>query len=150
MTRTITLLVFTIILSVATGCKKDHETVQAFAYEDIYDCHQSNNYTISGISTRLIGTWKLNHHTSPWEPGSIYYSERDVYITFTNSKFTVTEPGEDADNGNWEVKESNNTFEMQPSNNNQYVRGQILLCEDKLILSTAYIDGPSYYFVKVD
>lgn len=150
MTRAISLLIFTIILSATTACNKEDETIPAFSYEEVYDCHQGQNYSVSGIATRLVGTWKLNHYTNPWEPGSIYYPANEVYITLTNSQFTVTEAGEDAENGNWEIKESNNTFEIVPSTSNQYVGGQVLLCEDKLILSTAYLDGPSYFFVKVD
>lgn len=148
MTRT--LLALALILSLSTGCKKDNSTTPPFSFEDVYNCQQAQNYTTGGLNARLVGSWRLNHYTTPWQPGSVYYQDKEVYLTMTEGKFTVTQDGNDTDNGSWELKHDNNSFEIIPSVSNQYVNGEVYLCNDKLILSTAYVDGPSYYFVKVD
>lgn len=137
------LIFFSIILLGISACNKDLDL------ESFWKCNESQSLDSSAISNKIVGTWRWTKQSCYWT-GKTTKADKEIRLVFNgNNSYSVTEGSNTISQGTWQVKkEDTNSWTVEPSVSNEYMRGRILFCRDELLYNHSYIDGCDNLFVR--
>ncbi len=116
----------------------------------IWQCNNSLNLDSTGISKKLVGSWKWVKQ-SCFEIGKVTSADRNIKVTFnSNATFSVQENSSVITQGNWDLKiEDNSMWGLDLNSSSIYLHGRILFCDDRVLFAASYRDGCDNLFEKI-
>lgn len=117
-------------------------------FQRIYDCHDRENSLPSQINANIEGTWVWESLTCP-QTQTTSLPDKYVVIDFNDGGlYKVYENSKLISEGDWTLQSDGTTtgWLIVASSPNEYIKGYVYLCNNELVLTTAHLDGCSYYF----
>ena len=145
-----------LVVLLASACTKANSEDQnqtgattAIPLQKINDCHDSANPYPSQITNNIVGNWLWQKSYAPMTQLTTTASSH-VIVHFNDAgTFNIIENSTTVATGTWNLKKfSDSRWEIELSQTHAHVKGNISLCGDELLLSTAYVDGAINYFVR--
>ena len=126
------------------SCTKDTNISEM---QRLWDCNTSQHFDPAKLAAKLAGSWKWTSCSSGTDSRP---ANKNVIVTFTSGKFSVTENSTVITRGNWHLKKiDQEILGLDMDTASTYLYGRILLCEDQLLFNDSYIDGGDYYFTRI-
>jgi|GEM_PF-7054559 len=127
---------------IATSCSKSKQqpVPPASDISSYYDCFNKFPYDSITVSAHLPGTWELIESYSPWTQKTTVPVQAE-YIQFKmNHQFSIITGGIVTQSGTWSL-----TPQTKPNywylNLDTTTIGQVLFCENTMLISDSYVDG---------
>ncbi|MEZ5016839.1 MAG: hypothetical protein R2800_07290 [Flavipsychrobacter sp.] len=152
----ITYSILTLLLLSTSACtRKSSDTIapnnetNPIPFDAIHNCHKASNPYPSQITNNILGNWQWEKTFNPWTQKTTFASKH-VLIHFNDaSTYHITESGVTVATGVWSLKQLSSTeWQLQLTQDYEHTQGTIALCNNELILSSTYVDGPANYFVR--
>jgi hypothetical protein len=124
------------------SCKKDKLDLISF-----WQCNKSLNLDTTAISNKLVGSWTLSKQKCG-DFGETKKASKNIKVTFQNDySFSVKENSITESQGTWKLKRVDaDTWVLDLSLTSEYLYGDILFCDNLLLLNDNHRDGCANLF----
>ena len=131
-----------LIAVVLFACNKNKSATNPFS-----DCRAYPTDS-AVIAHAITGMWKLTKQSFP--TGEIKAPSKNVKVVFNaNQTFQVFENNTVVTEGTWYLEKAFGTYwGLHLSNESLYLNGAIRQCNDELIFTDSFVDGPDNLFKK--
>lgn len=116
----------------------------------IADCHQQNNPYPSQISQHIEGSWVLTSEFCPMKGGTTSVSNQLVLTFNDGALYKIFKNGSLLEEGSYALTSSidGHWSISNESSQSEYLRGDVLICNNEMVLYNSPLDGCDYYYVK--
>ena len=116
-------------------------------------CHREVGWDEAAIENHLIGTWQWRYVAYSWTPDKNNSHEfKDLTLVFKTKRIVeVYEKEELMETLNYTLSdESYGVFRFSAYSYEYPLSGDLLFCQDKMVLSNSSVDGNDNYFKKIE
>jgi hypothetical protein len=144
-------LILVVMIALGQGCKED--SITPYDYASISNCHNKSSWGLESMEDKIVGLWEwkyikcCGYTNSPYENDTEF---KGLKIEFRDDGTgTLTDDG-GTEEFTWSIGAYNGLYSFSTEPGISQISGYLSFCDDIMMCSTSYFDGPDNFFKKLD